>query len=204
MILHPGRKSLLVLALFSALSLGGCVGAAKVAAPVVGIFSGARSQAAPATLPKDAPSTMVTLRSRGIKFPMTVIDRDGSGTILAGIDGSQMILRDGVLIGTRGFGLDLMSATVPTVGELVGGATTHERRADYLDGTDSPDRRSYTCETKPGAGDSGPKTAHHILEVCRGREGRITNEYWIDGGLRIVQSKQWVSQGVGYAEFVAP
>ncbi len=191
-------------ALVAALLLSGCGGAAQLAAPVVGMFSGAKAQPAPAALPKDGAEVWVTLRARGIKFPMKVIDRDGPVVTLAAQDGAQVILKDGVLFGTRGLGLDLMSSTGPSVAELAGGAASHSRTADYLDGTDSPDRRSYTCETEPGTGDKGPANARHIREVCHTAEGKVINEFWIDGGLHIVQSKQWVSKGVGYLEFVAP
>lgn len=183
--------------------LSACGTAGRVAAPVIGMVSGAKSAPAIAATPKGAPTMEVTLRQRGIKFPMSLLERKGPVSIWQASDGAQLFLRDGMVIGTRSFGLDLMSATVPSAGELVGGAATHSRTHHYLDGADSPVRRAYTCTTEPGTSDKGPTVAHHVVEICQSDVGRIRNEFWIDGGLNVVQSRQWVSQGVGYAEFVA-
>ena len=185
-----------------AFGLAGC-GAAPLAQAALARLSGVNSAPAAVQAPKVGPAIMVTLASRGVKFQMRPLKRDGNVTLWAAGDFSQLAMRDGILISTRGFGMDLMSADVPTVADLVGGAAMHKRTHHYLDGADSPIRRDYDCTTEPVAED-GPKTvAHHIREVCQSHIGRITNEYWIDSGLHVVKSRQWVSQGVGYATIEA-
>lgn len=154
-----------------------------------------------ARAPNGAPQILVTLRSRGVKFPMGQLDTDGGVSVWAANDASQVALRNGVLISSRGFGMDLMSADVPSIAELVGGAAQHSRTHFYLDGSDTPIRRTYTCtsEAAPEANPSG--AAHHIIENCQGDAGTIQNEYWLDSAMNVIKSHQWLSQGVGYADF---
>lgn len=155
--------------------------------------------ATPVTKPaKDSPQIAMTLVSRGIKFPMQQLDSQGNIVVWAAADGVQVALKDGVLISTRGFGMDLMSADVPTVAALSG---DHNRTHHYLDGTDRPIRRAYVCSTVAAAGGDAVPNTTHLQESCVSDAGSITNDFWISGGNRIVKSRQWVSQGVGYAIF---
>lgn len=147
---------------------------------------------------KDSPQIAMTLVSRGVKFAMQQLDVDGNVRLWAAADGAQVALRDGVLISTRGFGMDLMSADVPSVAGLSG---DHSRTHHYLDGTDTPIRRGYTCTVATAAGGEKVANTTHLQETCRSDAGLITNDFWISGGNRIVKSRQWVSQGVGYAIF---
>ena len=47
-------------------------------------------------------------------------------------------LRGGILIATRGFGPDLMSAVAPSVAKVASATGTTNRRYHYLDGADQP------------------------------------------------------------------
>ena len=157
----------------------------------------------PASVPvakpvKDSPQIAMTLVSRGIKFPLQQLDAQGDIRLWAAGDGAQVALRDGMLIATRGFGMDLMSADVPSVAGLAG---DHGRIMHYLDGTDTPIRRNYRCSTSALAADDKMPNTTHLREVCISDAGKITNDYWVSAGNRLVKSRQWVSQGVGYAIF---
>ena len=144
-----------------------------------------------------APQVWVTFRSKGIKLSMAQLASDGAGVVWAAKDGSQMALRDGVLINTRGFGWDMMSADAPSVATLAK-LGSHKRMYYDLDGTDTMRTHTFDCKAE-----SGPTTdtpfKRHIVEHCGGDVGAIENEFWLDSAGRIAQSRQWVSQGVGYA-----
>ena len=140
-----------------------------------------------------APQIWLTLVSRGVKFPMALLSvRDGVA-IYASKDGAQVFLRNGILIGTRGLGLDLMSADAPTAAALRAGAA-HPRSYYDLDGTDTTIRHLFTCKVERDAAD-----ANAVAEACVADIGTIRNQYWFDSAGSVSKSRQWVSQGVGYA-----
>ena len=152
----------------------------------------------PAVQPaKDGPAIWLTLPTRGVKFSMTQLDHDGDVTIWAAKDSSQTTLRNGMLIATRGFGRDLMSANVPTVATLLSGKA-HTRSYYDLDGTDTMIRHDFTCTTTQSNADAKP-FARHLIERCDSEIGTISNEFWLDSAARLQKSRQWISQGVGYA-----
>lgn len=172
------------------LALAGCNAATMqaVASRVIG------PAGAPAVKPAaGAPQIWLTLFSRGIKFPMTQISQRDGVTIYAAKDGVQVFLRNGILIGTRGLGRDLMSADAPTPAGLRAGAA-HQRSYYDLDGTDTTIRHVFTCTVER---DSAANNA--IAEACTADIGTIRNQYWLDSAGSVIKSKQWVSQGVGYA-----
>ena len=181
--------------------LAGCaaVPLAKVAIAKVG---GGRSPII-ATAAKDSDAITMTLVARKIKFPIQRLAVKGDVVLWTAADGAQVALRDGVLISTRGFGMDLMSADVPSVAVLLDANPQHARVNTFLDGLDTPVRRSYDCLVTPVIPADATKdvAAFHVLETCQSDAGRIKNEYWIDGARAVVKSKQWISSGVGYAIF---
>ena len=155
---------------------------------------------------KDSAAITMTLVSRGIKFPIQRLAVKGDVTLWTAADGAQVALREGMMISTRGFGMDLMSADVPSVADLIDENPRHGRVNTVLNGLDTTVRRSYDCVVTPVTDTSGtaggaPETAYHVLETCQSDAGRIKNEYWIDSGGAVVKSKQWISSGVGYAIF---
>ncbi len=113
-------------------------------------------------------------------------------------------LRDGVLIQTRGLGADLMSAQVPSLAQLRGGAN-YERIYYFLGPDDVGTRRTYDCttatvgrETIEVVGKSHATT--RVTETCTRQNGKVTNDYWIEG-TTVRKSRQWASNTVGYLEF---
>lgn len=177
-------------AVAAGLGLAGCGSPALVKA-VSGLAGSAGSSSAQ---PKaGAPQIWLTLVSRGVKFPMSQLSvRDGVA-IYASKDGSQVFLRNGVLVGTRGFGLDLMSADAPSAATLRAGAA-HQRSYYDLDGTDTTIRHVFTCKVERDAA-----AENATAEACAADIGTIRNLYWFDSAGSVIKSRQWVSQGVGYA-----
>ena len=140
-----------------------------------------------------APQIWLTLVSRGIKFPMSQIGQRDGVTTYASKDGAQVFLRNGMLIGTRGLGRDLMSADAPSPAALRAGAA-HQRSYYDLDGSDTTVRHVFTCSVEQDLA-----AANGMVDVCKSDIGLIRNQYWFDSAGSISKSRQWVSQGVGYA-----
>lgn len=147
--------------------------------------------------PKGAPKIWLTLVNKGVKFSMSALQNVGPVTVWAAADGTQAAIRDGMLINTRGFGRDLMSAEVPTMAVLLKPGE-HSRVYFDLDGSDAMFRHDFTCTSEVGKDDKAPGL-RLITENCVGDLGTIANKFWIDSANRIQKSRQWVSQGVGYA-----
>lgn len=148
----------------------------------------------------DSRAIAVSMPSKALKFPMFPIEQDGGVTVWSAQDGAQLAIRGDMVIQSRGFGMDLMSAQVPTVAEILGGGAEHGRVYNTLDGADSPVQERFTCTVSPGETAGGPATAHHVQEDCIGPR-KIRNEFWIDSRGHVVQSRQWLSIGVGYVIF---
>ncbi len=179
-------------------TVSGCGGKATalLAVPVAAVLG--RTAPAPGTgAAAKGPSLVASLPTQGRVLQLYVLDRDGPVTTWATPDGLQIMLRDGLLIQTRGLGFDLMSATVPSLGQIAA-MTPHTRSHYYLEGSDTAFRRDYSCTVETGAADAALPKARHLVETCNGPAGFITNHYWMQGG-KLVKSQQWVSQGIGYA-----
>jgi Group 4 capsule polysaccharide lipoprotein gfcB, YjbF len=158
-------------------------------------------QASAVALPaKDSPQIMMTMVSRGIKFPLHQLDSQGDVTLWAAADGAQVALRGGQLISTRGFGMDLMSAAVPSVASLIAGGS-YDRTHHYLDGADTPIRTTFTCSAAVAEMDPKMPKAVHYQETCRSKIGKVVNDYWVSGGARVVKARQWATPALGYAIF---
>lgn len=110
-------------------------------------------------------------------------------------------LRGGILIATRGFGPDLMSAVAPDAATIARATGATRRTYHYLDGADQPQRLEFICSLR----NDGPRTievlaklhaTHKVTESCSGPSGSFENEYWFDSGLIIRQSSQRMAPGL--------
>lgn len=145
-----------------------------------------------------APEILVTLTGRGVRFKMFVLEKDGPVTIWAAQDGTQIFLRDGFLIGTRGFGRDLMSADAPSMAQLRA-MKPHTRHYFDLDGSDTTIRFDFACAVIVGENSANLPGTKHLVEACVHPDGTLQNEFWLNSSGTAQKSSQWVSTGVGYA-----
>lgn len=135
---------------------------------------------------------------------MTVADTKGDVITWKTPDGATFSQRGGVLIQTRGLGADLMSADVPSIGQLRSGAS-YRRIYYFLGPDDQGTRRTYDCTATVVGPESIEIMARshattHVTEVCERPLGKLTNEYWIEGAT-IRKSQQFVSGSIGYVAF---
>lgn len=133
-----------------------------------------------------------------------VVQAAQNGTVLTymSADGISLSLRDGILIGTRGLGPDLMEADVfGTLAALRrGGAQGYEKRLSYLDDEDRLQPLSLNCTMvfkgieRTMVWDKAYR-ARRFEEQCAGGTVEITNSYWMSQGT-VIKSRQWVGENV--------
>ncbi|MFC3167554.1 YjbF family lipoprotein [Paracoccus fontiphilus] len=103
-----------------------------------------------------------------------------------------LILRGGMLVGTRGLGHDLSVAEPGTEGLIRAGASgsgTRVMRYFAGDGVERP--LQFACTV--GAGPAPGVT----VESCEGHGASFQNSYMVQGG-QIAVSRQWIGPDLGY------
>lgn len=113
----------------------------------------------------------------------------------------EISLRNGVLIATRGFGPDLMSASAPDIATLQRGSGTVQRQYFYLDGADQRQVFEFTCTISTAGTETITVVAkshatRKVVEACSGPTGSFTNSYWFENGGYLRQSSQFMAPGV--------
>lgn len=121
-------------------------------------------------------------------------------------DGGQVVVRNGLVTGTRGIGNDLLSSSyAATLQGIHNGAGLAQRRYDLQNGLGSGDVLVLDCsfaklghETLNLYGLS--YRTRHVQETCVAKTGdRITNDYWIEPQSALIrQSRQWISPEIGH------
>ncbi len=106
-------------------------------------------------------------------------------------DGVSVSLQNGVIVATRGFGFDLMTAdAIETLDALKTKAKSAVRVHRYLDGDNRLIAQSYVCTFRFPT----PNTA---TESCSSTQRHFENEYEFDQGDRVIGTRQWVSAHIG-------
>jgi len=121
-------------------------------------------------------------------------------------DEAQIVMRDGVLIATRGLGYDLGSSRVLSVLNAV------EQRAPisgphnyFVKGYDNRSTRiDLDCEMQSLGAQridivGQVHNVVHLQENCTGPDLTVSNDYWVDrGDSTIWKSRQWGGPDLGY------
>ena len=142
-----------------------------------------------------APQRQLGLLNRGVKFMIMQTEILEDVEIWAVSDGPQVFIKDGMIIGTRGFGPDLMSAQAPSLATIKA-LRDHSRVYNELDGTDRLITQSFTCSVETS---SNTATQLTLDEVCRNAETVLRNRFVFDGNSNLLASKQWISTDGGFA-----
>ena len=119
-------------------------------------------------------------------------------------DGITVTSVDGVVVGTRGLGYDLMGADTGGLRAVIaagGGETV--RINDRLNGLGVVERLPYACEVVIEGRETIPVidrqvAATKVSETCRGGQVAFQNLYWIEDSGFVRQSQQWVNEEVQY------
>lgn len=103
-----------------------------------------------------------------------------------------LILRNGMLVGTRGLGHDLSVAEPQTESLIRSGRSGQAQRVmRYFSGDGLERPLVFDCTVAPG-----PK-AGVTIESCEGHGARFQNSYMVQGG-QIPVSRQWIGPRLGY------
>lgn len=140
----------------------------------------------------------------------TLVVQSERGDVRTWITGDQVSLAfsDGVLVGTRGLGQDLMSADVTRTRQVLNGApgtSYYLRFHSYLDGENQTVFRSFQCRVTAMKDEivtlfERRYTTRMIEETCNTPDIAVVNRFWQGRGGILWKSRQWVSPGVGYLE----
>jgi hypothetical protein len=145
---------------------------------------------------------LVSLPSRGVGALLAAAGHNGDKVTWLSPDGIGVITRNGILIGTRGLGHDLMGADVADF-ELITSGAPNERLIERLDGTDQIQSLVFQCVLTGQAAEEIEIATQKVAttrfdEACRNDSFIFTNKYWVNAEGRLVRSLQLVSPGVGY------
>ena len=125
---------------------------------------------------------------------------------------ANVFLRNGVLVGTRGVGSDIISADARNTTRALATRSNGRGVRSYTisDGDLTSTTYEFNC-TYENLGAKSIVVAYqtfnttHMRETCvqaAPESNTITNNYWVEPATRIVrQSRQWVSPKVGYFQF---
>jgi hypothetical protein len=149
------------------------------------------------------PLLRVQLPARRYDGLLALRDDKGAIRTWTTTDGITLTLRDGVLIETRGLGIDLMSSSAPSPAQIARPGQTYDRSYFVTGDNDANERRSYSCSTANLGAEvldllGETVSATRFQETCVRASGKLVSDYWMIGGA-IRQSRQWVSPDVGYA-----
>ncbi|MBW7056422.1 YjbF family lipoprotein [Paracoccus bogoriensis] len=208
MILKP-MKALTALALLGALAACGNEGPGVVTRTAQAVLADrvARAQGAPETTAparSDAeraaealrvnpgPLIQVGFETLGQTQIMAMVGQNGAMRTYMTPSEEAVILRGGMLVGTRGLGRDL-SVAEPGTEALIraGRAGQGTRIMRYLSGDGLERPLQFACTVAPG-----PQTGL-MTEDCEGHGTRFQNTYALEGG-QILASRQWVGPGLGH------
>ena len=156
----------------------------------------------------DGPLALMRISKTGSVALLRVIETNGpyrTWSAWGTTERRSITTRDGVITATRGLGTDLMSSTVSG---LLGMVT---RRNDgierqilrHLDGENRIEETEAYCAFTPN-GRQGFESGKLRLQVtrvdvfCKTDKGSFNNYYLVTQGGRIVESRTWLGEGLGY------
>ncbi|HGG06707.1 MAG TPA: hypothetical protein ENK28_14705 [Aliiroseovarius sp.] len=157
----------------------------------------------------DGKVMLAAIESRDVLAIMGVAAENHGYETWLTADRQSLILKRGVLTGSRGLGEDLMASVSDGAIALItsrrnGQAT---RSYQYLAGSGDTVSRTLSCqiaaagEEQVSFGEINAK-AKIMTEICSGDGLSIQNAYWVDGSGRVVKSRQWLGEAIGYIAFL--
>jgi hypothetical protein len=187
-------------------NLVGVVAAGRTAAAAEPSEAPTPDQIAAAALESFAgPLMLVVLESQGQTTVMGLYGENGNMRTYALPSEQSIILRDGILAGTRGFGFDVMSADTDAVAALIrarkeGVAAKVQR---YLDADNVERPLPMECAISRGdksefevAGKRYRGT--QMLEVCSFQGQAVGSGYLVSDAGAVLASRQWIGPELGY------
>lgn len=146
------------------------------------------------------PVLLVTVPSRGADL-FAPYGQNGPVITWATSAQQSIALDDGLLVATRGFGPDLMSASVPSLAQVSRATGTSHRDYYDLDGADQNRHFAYDCTLAPAGMEAvevfgATYPTRKVTESCAGPDASFVNIYWFDADGRLRQSDQHATPGL--------
>ncbi len=128
-------------------------------------------------------------------------------------DNALVFLRNGVIVGTRGVGGDIISADAALTVRALQNRRSVSGLREYIvsDGDVTTTRMQFRC-TIDAVGSERITVVNQVFGAIRMRETciggvtgdmRVNNEYWVQEGSGLVRkSRQWVGPASGYFEMI--
>lgn len=164
------------------------------------------------------PALQVNILSRGgSDFLKRIAQRRAAdGGLIAvwqGARGEQLFLKEGVVIGTRGIGADIISADAQATIQAVRGARAGQGQRRYFVSTGDFSDQEIVLDCRiENLGPAKTQVVHlsfatvHLQETCVGGASdqiRIVNDFWVEPDTGLVRrSKQWVGPLSGGFELI--
>jgi hypothetical protein len=119
-------------------------------------------------------------------------------------DWRSISLDRGVVVGTRGFGFDLMGADAsPALAAMAApSGAAYSRLMRYLTADNHSVWLRAGCHLAT-VGHDAARGLRQIEEHCEAATTSFTNRYWLDAAGQILRSTQWIASEIGYFELDA-
>lgn len=149
--------------------------------------------AAEALAVNKGPLILVGLESLGTTQVLALTGENGGMRTYMTRNEQALILRGGMVVGTRGLGNDLSVAEAGQAAALIraGRSGSAQRVMRYYTGDGLERPLVFDCTIGPG-----PR-AGVMVEDCRGHGATFQNSYLVSGSGMAV-SRQWIGPGLGY------
>ncbi|MFD1797704.1 YjbF family lipoprotein [Paracoccus aurantiacus] len=190
----------------------------QIAAPAVARATGQADQAAAPEAPlsaeemaaralaaNPAPLILVGLESSGSMQVMAMVGQNGNMRTYMTPNEQALIIRSGMLTGTKGLGHDLSVAEVEGTAALIrarrAGQATRTNRYIGGDGVERPLPMNCTVALGEGKNFSFAGSgwnATQVVETCQGGGMEVQNSYLVTASGQIPVSRQWIGPDLGY------
>ncbi len=153
----------------------------------------------------DGPIMIMVIEASKVTLPIGPVTTNGSVVTWKTADRRAFAFDRGVLAATRGYGDDLMSTqSDPSISLITARRTGRATRVNhYLGGLGHTTALTMTCDITRGeqlhmkVGEIDTMTTH-MVETCTRDSLTVQNQYWVDAGGKILKSRQWIGQSLGY------
>jgi len=150
-------------------------------------------------------------RENGAQGGMLRVGLQNGYGVWRGVDGAGVVLRDGLVSATRGYGADLYTAALGDLPRLIRTrqAGTTRRLHRYLTGVDVIEGQSFQCTVTVEGSEAIAvaeimRPTRRLRETCVDLTGRAAestarfeNTYWVGSDGTIWRSFQWLGAGIG-------
>ncbi|WP_347311180.1 YjbF family lipoprotein [Defluviimonas sp. SAOS-178_SWC] len=151
------------------------------------------------------PIILAQIEKSGLLTVLGEYGRNGATRTYSTPNQQTLVLRDGLLIATRGLGDDLMSSESAAAAALVTRRQSGNvaRVYRYLDGEGIERPLPMKCAITLGPSKSLDFSGSHydtvqVDETCKSGGVSMTNTYWVTAGGTVALSRQWIGPALGH------